>query len=398
MTTPLWSQTIGAKGNKVRLFERTPGGPIYRSIFLNGKEDKRSLGHTDRKKAVQTAYELLAGLQADEEAEATGSVTLGALVARYMASPSYLGLKPSGAGDVNTHLGHLKEFFGEGRDVATLTRDDFKAFIQARTRGTFAFTGAKALRVSLTSAKNELVSLRTACNWAYGTRDAHGRRLLADNPMHGYRMPNNPFVRRHVPTHDEFTALLAVAQTMNPRFALALVVAEGTGHRIAAILHLQWADLNLAGEAIRWRMEHDKKGNEDVTWMPPGVKAALLAWRDDPRRPVSPHVFPAVKDATRPQSYDGMMRWLRKAYKRAGFTWPENGGWHALRRKWATERKHAPLKDVMRGGGWRSPTALLASYQHADDESVRHVIANPKRYGQQTGSEPVPNAGVPVGE
>jgi hypothetical protein len=40
--------------------------------------------------------------------------------------------------------------------------------------------------------------------------------------------------------------------------------------------------------------------------------------------------------------------------------------WHALRRKWATERKRYPVKDVMQAGGWLDEATLVASYQHAD--------------------------------
>lgn len=36
--------------------------------------------------------------------------------------------------------------------------------------------------------------------------------------------------------------------------------------------------------------------------------------------------------------------------------------WHAYRRKWATERKDLPLRDVMAAGGWKDVTTLLTSY------------------------------------
>ena len=51
--------------------------------------------------------------------------------------------------------------------------------------------------------------------------------------------------------------------------------------------------------------------------------------------------------------------------------------WHALRRKWATERKGYPVKDVMQAGGWLDEATLVASYQHADPETVRRVVLHP---------------------
>lgn len=44
-----WSKSIGQRGHRVRLYEARPGGPIMRSVYVNGKEDRKSLGHRDRK-------------------------------------------------------------------------------------------------------------------------------------------------------------------------------------------------------------------------------------------------------------------------------------------------------------------------------------------------------------
>ena len=56
----------------------------------------------------------------------------------------------------------------------------------------------------------------------------------------------------------------------------------------------------------------------------------------------------------------------------------ERGGlWHSLRRKWATERKRYPVKDVAAAGGWRDEGTLLKSYQQADAETVRQVVLHP---------------------
>jgi hypothetical protein len=52
----------------------------------------------------------------------------------------------------------------------------------------------------------------------------------------------------------------------------------------------------------------------------------------------------------------------------------ERFGWHALRRRWATVRKHWPLPDVARAGGWRSPQALQKSYSLADPETTLSVV------------------------
>ena len=52
----------------------------------------------------------------------------------------------------------------------------------------------------------------------------------------------------------------------------------------------------------------------------------------------------------------------------------EGGLWHPYRRKWATERKYLPLKDVAAAGGWRDTETLLTSYQQPDDETLLAVM------------------------
>ena len=58
-------------------------------------------------------------------------------------------------------------------------------------------------------------------------------------------------------------------------------------------------------------------------------------------------------------------------------TLPTGGLWHTLRRKWATERKGYPVKDVAAAGGWRDERTILKSYQQIDAEAVKRVVLHP---------------------
>jgi len=69
--------------------------------------------------------------------------------------------------------------------------------------------------------------------------------------------------------------------------------------------------------------------------------------------------------------------WLRKAYELAEITPQPGGMWHPIRRKWATERKGYPVKDVAAAGGWKDEGTMLRSYQQADAETVRQVVLHP---------------------
>jgi integrase len=50
------------------------------------------------------------------------------------------------------------------------------------------------------------------------------------------------------------------------------------------------------------------------------------------------------------------------------------GGWHSLRRKFATGLKHVPLKDLSYLGGWKDHQTILACYQRADTETMQAAL------------------------
>ena len=50
-------------------------------------------------------------------------------------------------------------------------------------------------------------------------------------------------------------------------------------------------------------------------------------------------------------------------------------GWHSLRRKFATELKDTPLKDLCALDGWKDHNTVLKCYQHADEATMREALA-----------------------
>lgn len=229
----------------------------------------------------------------------------------------------------------------------------------------------------------DLVTLLTALNWACRERDRQGRRLLRENPLFGVALPREKNPRRPVMSHDTFASLLAKAATVSPLLKLGLVVAEGTGRRASAWLAMRWDDVNfeIRDEApfgsITWRAENDKRGYEQTVPMPEAVREALREWRQQLPAIGTAWVFPSPRDAIQHCSRHVLDDWLRRAYKLAEIE-PEHGGlWHPLRRKWATERKNYPVKDVAAAGGWRDVQTVLRSYQHADAATVREVVLTP---------------------
>lgn len=70
----------------------------------------------------------------------------------------------------------------------------------------------------------------------------------------------------------------------------------------------------------------------------------------------------------------------RRRVPAAGLELEKGGLWHTLRRKWATERKGYPVKDVAAAGGWRDSETLLKSYLQTDPDTVRQIVLHPTQW------------------
>ncbi len=54
-------------------------------------------------------------------------------------------------------------------------------------------------------------------------------------------------------------------------------------------------------------------------------------------------------------------------------------GFHAYRRKWATEMKYRALKDVAEAGGWLDTRSLEQYYQQPDEAKLLQVACEPRK-------------------
>src|SRR2546425_8300810 len=135
MTRKCWTKSLGERGRRIRLYEKYPGGPIMRSVFVNGKEVRKSLGHRDKEKAVRQGYELLTALLANEQALDERSLTLGLLADLYLESPAHLSKKPRTQHAESQILQRVVKFLGQTRRADTLSESDVKRYTMARRRG-----------------------------------------------------------------------------------------------------------------------------------------------------------------------------------------------------------------------------------------------------------------------
>lgn len=107
------------------------------------------------------------------------------------------------------------------------------------------------------------------------------------------------------------------------------------------------------------------------------VKEALAAARRAQGAIGNMPVFPGPKNPQKPCNRHLFDDWLRKAYEMTKLPRERWTMWHSIRRKWATERKGHPERDVMAAGGWRNEEILLRSYQQPDAETVGRVVLHP---------------------
>ncbi len=180
-------------------------------------------------------------------------------------------------------------------------------------------------------------------------------------------------------TDEQYRAMLAISRSLSPLFELALVVAHETGHRIGSVRLLRWSDVDIEHGKIRWRAENDKIAFEHETIVTRTVLDALDRARQEQQAIGDAWVFPAPGDATQPCSRHLVRDWWQRAEVLAGVPRVQGLGWHSLRRKFATELKHTPLKDLCYLGGWKEPQTVLRCYQRPDDVTMREALATRRR-------------------
>ncbi len=263
------------------------------------------------------------------------------------------------------------DFLGRDRRPETLSRRDWDRFIRARRAGRI---GASGQPVSDQTIGGDLTFLMAVLNWAARSRDEHGRLLLDRNPLRGFRKPVEKNPVRVVVTDKEYQALLKVSRQVGWRFHVALVLAHETGHRIGAIRHLKWADIDLDRETIRWRSEHEKTGYEHRTPLSARALAVLKqAWRRSPGTPDAP-VLPAAKHPLKCVSTSQPRVWWCRAEQLAGLERKHRRGWHSLRRKFASDLMDQPLKVLCELGGWKNAKTVLQCYQRPDEGQLRKAL------------------------
>ena len=367
--------------NRVRVFPDPKTGMFQVEWREDGRRLSRSLKHRDWRRAKKQADQFAAGFidAPDGNAEAEPEpLTLDKLFEIYGEEVTPTKAEASQRADraaTRMFLG----FFGRGRKPSTLSRRDWDRFIRARRAGK---VGASGRPVSDATIEHDLKFLIAVFNWATKSKDEDGRLLLGSNPLKGLKTPTEKNPIRVVLSEEEYQALLGVSREVDWRFHVALVLAHETGHRIGAIRHLRWSDIDLEARAIRWRAEHEKTGYEHRTPMTAEAVAVLEEARERSAGIEVAPVLPAPRDPSRCAGRTLARFWWNRAQKLAGLEPRRGRGWHSLRRKFASDLMDLPLKVLCDLGGWKTAKTVLQCYQRADEGQLRKALeARPRPRG-----------------
>ena len=360
--------------NRVRVFSDPRTGIIQVEWREDGRKMRRSLRHRDWARAKRQADEIAAGLAEPAATDVTEAkpelLTLKTLFDIYGDEVTPTKAERSWKYDRAAMTTFLR-FFGKHRKAATLSQRDWDRFIRARRAGT---TGGNRQPAGDRTIQRDLKFLLAVLNWAARSRDEEGRLLLESNPLRGLKAPSEKNPRRVILAQAEYEALLRVADEVDWRFRVALVLAHETGHRIGAICQLRWSDIDLDTNSIRWRGEHEKTGYEHRTPITSMAQAVLVeARRRNPGIGDAP-VMPAPKEPSACMTRWLASSWWKRAEKLAGLERKWGRGWHSLRRKFASDLMDLPLKVLCDLGGWKTAQTVLQCYQRPDENRLRKAL------------------------
>jgi integrase len=359
----------------------------------SGKYDypRHSLRTTDETEARAQAHALWASLLQNvakepiappaSQAIATGTLTLGQLVSRYLQSEAFVATKKTTQEGRKQALEVLLDFPDDrGRPwremVATkLDNEQVRRYVRARRTGAYTHARVLTAKASDRTIQHALATLRAACHWAYATK-VGDRRLVPERVFDGIDMPGEGAPKQPRMSQATFEKLLDVSRTMHPTFGLMLRLAEALGNRLSSIRQLRWEDVLWDDTRVVWQAEFDKEGNHRWSPLPDHILDALKAEqrRQEAEGIETPWVCPKPTDPTVPVGKRVATQWLERAYDKAKLPKPEGGGWHQLRRKWKSDRRHLPDALVMKAGGWKSRAAFDRYDQPTDDELLAVVL------------------------
>jgi integrase len=375
-------------GISIRVTELKRDGPLFAARQVNGKPRYQkltpevtwiSLGATEKarqQKATALALDLIERIatEPDDEGEPSGpDLTLGGLIKKFETDGLH-GRPARYRNGMLTSIRRVRDYLGADLAVKDLKPSHVQKWMAHRSG-------------VLVAGKADLVALSIVINWGSGEGLLDANPLATKMARKAMRVEHQP--RRPVATRERYEQLKGTAAKLPPAFGVLLDLAWHAGHRISAMLGardgefsgLRWRDVSFKATedaphgAITWYagVRSDRKKHEHTVQMNKQASATLARWQKQTGGVGAAFVFSHPHDRTTPLSYYDAKRWLKRAEVKAGLAHEKQGGWHALRRGWATMRKAMPIQDVALVGGWLDTMTVGEVYQQPDAKTTRRV-------------------------
>lgn len=241
---------------------------------------------------------------------APGKTSLGSFRDQYVATHK-ASLEKTTLDGIELHFGYFVEEWGENFPINDLGLLTLQAYVDGRTKD----AGMNGRKVSAATIKKEIITLRTAWNWA-----KRAKIVKEPFPYVGLRYPRMtekpPFmtkaeVERKIragglseaeeadlwdamyPTTDETKAILKLIKSTDPQPFLYPMVgfAAYTGARRSEIIRTKIADLDLREKVVTIHEKKRVKGKTTTRRVPisPVLEKILRQWLKD--HPGGPHLF-----------------------------------------------------------------------------------------------------------
>lgn len=396
-----WRKSAGGYGWTVAAEEVRPGGVLYLRFYdpEAGRQRRRSLGHRDKERAEEQAWELAHAIRRADEEERKAlaePATLGRVLDLYRR------YRTPRKGETEQQADRRRsEMFGRVFGRATppdrISTRAWEDWLDDRASGAIDARGRPVPEKERRSVRPGTVRkdgkwLQAVMRWAMDYRTAEGSYLLEADPLRGHRLPERRDPRRPAADRERYEKTLAVAGEVDERLRVMLVLAWETGQRLSAIRQLRYSDL-LFDEgphgSIRWRAEHQK--NREAAVLPISAAAREAVGRYVRERPGIGEgwLLPHTEEPTRPVSKHIARRWLLEAEEKAGLDKLDGALWHAYRRAFATEMLAVTdVATVAKLGNWKTPHMVTDLY--AQPAEARQVEALERR--EQLGEAPADEA------
>ncbi len=257
---------------------------------------------------------------------------------------------------------HLTPRFGDYR-LCDISRAEIQQYLLEKLKQGFAWETTNHLRNLMSKV------LGTAVSWNY----------LADNVVHGVKMPERTLKRPHQFLNIDEAKRLIAACTEPTRTIVLL--ATMTGLRIGEILALRWGRINFIGETLvvaetcymgRFGTPKTRASRREIPLSPAVVDALKTYYSRSADRSPEALVF-ATRHGGPLVSNNLRKRGLRSACKRAGLP---RINWHALRHTHGTllHAQGTPLKVAQAQLGHSHMATTLEVYTHASVIAQREAV------------------------